>query len=170
MPRKRISTAGWRVKSLRYRRQLRNKPHDAGIGASREQVARGCRPGWMLELRRDFGERRQNEFAFEYSRMRDLQFGSNDRLIAEEKDVDVEDARAFGESFSAAKLGLDGAEGMQELDGLRIGFTFDDAIEEPGLVEVIDRLGFVEGRNFMHMKICRGQHGDGGAQVRGTIA
>ncbi len=71
-------------------------------------------------------------------------------MIAEEKDVDVEEARAFGESFSAAKLGLDGAEGMQELDGLRIGFTFDDAIEEPGLVEVIDRLGFVEGRNSTH--------------------
>ena len=102
--------------------------------------------------------------------MRDLQFGSNDRLIAEEKHVDVKEARAFGESFSAAKLGLHGAEGMQELDGLRIGFTFDDAIEEPGLVEVIDRLGFVEGRNFMHMKICRGQRSDGGAQVRGTIA
>jgi len=34
----------------------------------------------------------------------------------------VEEARAFGESFSAAKLGLDGAEGMQEFDGLRIGF------------------------------------------------
>jgi hypothetical protein len=171
MQRKRISTAGWRAKSLRFRRrELRNKPHDAGIGASREQVARGCRPGWMLELRRDFGERRQNEFAFEHSRMRDLQFGSKDRLIAEEKNVDVEEARAFGESFSAAKLGLDGAEGMQELDGLRIGFTFDDAIEEPGLVEVIDRLGFVEGRNFMQMKICRGQRGDGGAQVRGTIA
>jgi hypothetical protein len=124
----------------------------------------------MLELRRDFGERRQNEFAFEHSRMRDLQFGSNDRLLAEEKDVDVEEARAFGESFSAAQLGLDGAKGMQELDGSRIGFTFDDAIEEPGLVEVIDRLGFVEGRNFMHMKICRGQRGDRGAQFRGTIA
>ena len=124
----------------------------------------------MLELRRDFGERRQNEFAFEHSRMRDLQFGSNDRLIVEEKDIDVEEARSFGEGFLAAELGFDGAEGMQELDGLRIGFTFDDAIEEPGLVEVIDRLGFVEGRNFMHMKICRGQRGDGGAQVRGTIA
>ena len=124
----------------------------------------------MLELRRDFGERRQNEFAFEYSRMRDLQFGSNDRLIAEEKDVDVEEARAFGESFSAAKLGLDGAEGMQEIDGLRIRCAFDDAIEEPGLVEVIDRLGFVEGRNFLYPKICGKQRGDGGAQVRGTIA
>jgi len=49
-------------------------------------------------------------------------------------------------------------------------FSFDDAIEEPGLVEVIDRLGFIEGRNFIHMKICRGQRGNGGAQVRGTIA
>src|SRR5712672_135372 len=107
----------------------------------------------MLELRRDFGERRQNEFAFEHSRMRDLQFGSNDRLLAEEKDVDVEEAQAFGESFSAAQLGLDGAKGMQELDGSRIGLTFDYAIEEPVLVEVIDSLGFVEGRNFMHMNI-----------------
>ena len=124
----------------------------------------------MLELRRDFGERRQNEFAFEHSRMRDLQFGRNDRLIAEEKDVDVEEARAFGEGFSAAKLGLDGVESMQELGGLRIGFTFDDAIAERGLVEVINRLGFVEGRNFTHMKIRRGQRGDGGTQVRGTIA
>ena len=64
----------------------------------------------MLELRRDFGERRQNEFAFEHSRMRDLQFGSSDRLIAEEKDVDVEEARAFGEGLYAAEFGFDCAE------------------------------------------------------------
>ena len=102
--------------------------------------------------------------------MRDLQFGSNDRLIAEEKDIDVEEARSFGEGFLAAELRFDGAKGAQEIDGLRIRCAFDDAIEEPGLVEVIDRLSFVEGRNFTHMKICRRQRGDGGAQVRGTIA
>jgi len=67
-------------------------------------------------------------------------------------------------------VGLDGAEGLQELDGPRIGFTFDNAIEEPGLVEVIDRLGFVEGRNSTHMKACRGQRGDSRFEVRGTIA
>ena len=65
----------------------------------------------MLELRRDFGERRQNEFAFEHSRMRDLQFGSVERLLAEQKNVYIEEARALGESFLAAELEFDGAEG-----------------------------------------------------------
>ena len=63
----------------------------------------------MLEFRRDFGERSENELAFQNSRVWNLQFGSVERLIAEEKDVYIEEARSFGESFLAAELGFDGA-------------------------------------------------------------
>ena len=91
-------------------------------------------------------------------------------MVAEEKDVDIEEARSFGERFFASELRFDGAEGVQEIDGLGIGFAFDDAIEEPGLIEVIDRLGFVEGRNFLYPKICGRQRGDGRSQVRSAIA
>lgn len=124
----------------------------------------------MLELRRNFGEWREDKFSLEHAGMRDLQFGNVERPIAEEKDVNIEKARALSESFFATQLRFDGAEGAQEIDGLRIRFAFDDTIEEPGLVEVIDGLGFVEGRNFAHMKICRGQRGNSRCEVRGTIA
>ncbi len=124
----------------------------------------------MLELRRNFGERSENEFALQHPRVRDLQFGSVERLIAEEKDVDIEEARAFGECSLAAELRFDGTKCAQEFDGLRIGFTFNDAIEEPGLVEIIDGFGFVEGRNFLYLKICERQRANGGSEVRGTIA
>jgi hypothetical protein len=124
----------------------------------------------MLELRRDFGERRENELALEHAGMGDLQFGSVERQVAQKKDVYIEEARSFGESFFAAELRFDGSEGMEKFDGLGIGFAFDDAIEEPGLVEVIDRLGFVEGRNFLYPKICGRQRGDRGSQVRSAIA
>jgi hypothetical protein len=67
-------------------------------------------------------------------------------------------------------LRFDGAEGVQEIDGLGIGFAFDDAIEKPRLVEIIDGLGFVEGRDFLYLKICERQRGDGGSQVRSAIA
>ena len=95
--------------------------------------------------------------------MRDLQFGSVERQIAEEKDVYIEEARTFGEVFFAAELRFDGAKGAEKFDGLRVGGAFDDAIEEPRLVEIIDRLGFVQGRNFLYSKICGGERGDGGS-------
>jgi hypothetical protein len=117
----------------------------------------------MPELRRDFGERSENELPLQHSGMRDLQFGSVERLIAEEKNVYIEDARALGESFLAAELRFDGAEGVEKFDGLGINYAFDYAVEEPGLAQIIDRLGFVEGRNLAHMKICGRQRGDGGS-------
>src|ERR1700751_2106012 len=92
----------------------------------------------------ELGKRRQDELALEHSGMRDLQFGSIERQIAEKQDVDIEEARSFGESFLAAELRFDGAKGAEEIDGLQIGCAFDDAIEEPRLIEIVDRLGFIE--------------------------
>ena len=119
---------------------------------------------------RDFGQRRENELALEHAGMRDLQFGSVERQIAEEKDVYIEQPRTFGEGFLAAESRFDGAKSAEEIDGLGVGFACDDAIEEPWLVEIIDRFGFVEGRDSSYRKICGGQCGDGDFEVRGAIA
>jgi hypothetical protein len=64
----------------------------------------------MPQLWRDFGERSENEIARQHSGMWYLQFGSIARLIAEKKNVDVENARTFGESFLAAELRFNSAE------------------------------------------------------------
>lgn len=92
--------------------------HHAGIGGACEKIACGGRPRWMPELRGDLGKRRKNELALEHAGMRDLQFGSVERQIAEEKDVYIEEPRTFGESFLAAELRFDGAKSVEKFDGL----------------------------------------------------
>ncbi len=123
-----------------------------------------------MELRGDFGQRRENELALEHARMRDLQFGSVERQIAEEKNVYIKEPWTFGEGFLAAELRFDGAKSTEDIDRLGIGFAFDDAIQEPGLVKIIDRFSFVEGGNFLCVKVCGGECGDGGFKVRCAIA
>jgi hypothetical protein len=99
----------------------------------------------MLELGSDFSERCENELTFEHARVRNLQLWRVDGFVAEKKDVDVEEARAFGKGFLAAEPRFDCAKGVQELNRLGIGFALNNTIKEPGLVEVVDGLGFVDG-------------------------
>lgn len=124
----------------------------------------------MAQVRGDFGEGNQHELALEHARVGDLQFGRGDGLIAIYKDIDVEEAGAFGESFFAAEVVFDGAEGMEEREWREVCFGLNGAIEEPRLVEVVHGGGFVERGEFLRLNASGGQGGDGGLQVGGAVA
>src|SRR5579859_8106696 len=102
--------------------------------------------------------------------MGDLQFGGGDGLVAIYKDIDVEEAGAFGEGFFTAEAVFNGADGVEEGEGCEVCFGLQGAIEEPGLVEVVDRGGFIEGGEFLRVDASGGQGGDGGLQVGGAVA
>ena len=121
-------------------------------------------------MRGDFGEGNQHELALEHAWVGNLQFRRGDRLIAIYKDIDVEEAGAFGESFFAAEVVFDGAEGVEEREWREVCFGLNRAIEEPRLVEVVHGGGFVEGGEFLRLNASDGQGGDGGLQVGGAVA
>ncbi len=71
----------------------------------------------MLGLGSNFSKWSEHEFAYQHARMGNLQFWSVQRLISEEKNVDVEDAWALSECLFAAETGFDFAEGVEEFNG-----------------------------------------------------
>ena len=128
------------------------------------------RPCGVGEVWGDFGEGDEDELAVQQAGVGDLQVGGGDGLVAIYKDIDVEEAGALGEGFRAAELVFDGAESMEERERREVGFGLKGAVEEPGLVEVVDRGGFVEGREFLGVDAGGGQGGDGGLEIAGAIA
>lgn len=121
-------------------------------------------------MRGDFGEGNQHEFTFQHARVGDLQLGCGHGLIAIYKDIDVEEAGAFGESFFAAEVVFDGAESVEEREWREVCFGLNGAIEEPRLVEVVHGGGFVEGGEFLQLNASGAQGGDGGLQVGDAVA
>ena len=67
----------------------------------------------MAEIRGDFHERSEDEAALQHAGMRHLKFGSGDGVMAVEKDVQIDQARTFGERLFAAHGRFDGAELVQ---------------------------------------------------------
>jgi len=105
----------------------------------------------MTESRRDFGERYEDEIALEHTRMRDLEVRRFDGCVAVKKNVEIDKAWALGEGFLAAHPGFDLPQCAEECRGREIGLCFEDGVEEPGLVEIIDRFGFVDAGNREHL-------------------
>src|SRR5262245_51624635 len=101
--------------------------------------------------------------------MGDLEFGRGDGFVAVKENVYVEEARAFGEFFFATELQFDFAKGAQQIEWGQRCFSFGDAVEEPGLVEIIDRFGLVEGRDSCDSDGW-GKRADGAAQIPGAVA
>jgi hypothetical protein len=124
----------------------------------------------MLELGGDFDEGGQDEFALQHAWMGDLQLWHLQRLIAEEKDVDVEQAGAFGEGLLAAELRFDGSERSEQIERVLVGFASDDTVEEPGLIEIVDGFGFVKGRNLAGVKSHGREPGNGCKQIGDAIS
>ena len=97
--------------------------------------------------------------------MRNLQFWCVDELVGVKQNIQVNEPGTFGNRFVAANAGFDGAQGVQQSQRLQIGFTFHYAIEEPGLVEKVDGLGFINRGNFAEGYAGVRKGGDGGAQI-----
>ena len=119
----------------------------------------------MTESGRDFGKWNQDEVALKHAGMRNLEISGGNSVVAIEKDVEIDEARPLGEGFSAAHLRFDVAECAEKLKGGENRLRFEDGVEEPGLVEEVDGLGFVNAGYLYDGDTGFGEETDGLAQV-----
>ena len=99
----------------------------------------------------DFGEGSEHEIALQHTGVRNLQVGSLDGLVGVEQDVQVDEARTLGKGFLAAHGRFDAPKRGEKFGGRKMGLGEKDGVEEPGLVEIIDRFGFVDAGNREHL-------------------
>lgn len=104
---------------------------------------------------RDFRERREDETARSHGGMWDGKRGCVENLIAEQKDIEIDNARAFGLGATASHGFFYGKQRRHELGRGSFGIEGDGGVEKPGLIGEVDRLGLVE-------------RGDGGELTQGT--
>jgi len=105
----------------------------------------------VAERRRDLRKRRKDEIALEHAGVRNLELRRIDGGIAIEKNVQVDQARPLGEGFLAAHLQFDAAQNAEKFRGWELRIRFQDGVEKPGLIEIVDRLGFKEAGYFRHI-------------------
>jgi len=113
----------------------------------------------------NFGQGYEDEIALQHARMRDLQFGRVDGRLVVKKNVEVDQARAFREGFLATHTGFDLTQCPQERRGCQVGLRRQHRIEEPGLVEIIDGLRFVQAGSLKHPDRGTVQAADGFAEI-----
>ena len=102
--------------------------------------------------------------------MRDLKCGCIDRFGAVEKDIEVDETRTLGERFLATHLRFDVAKSRQEFWGRQFRLGCENGVEKPGLVEIIDGLGFVNPGGFDDVNAGFRDAADGLAQVLFALA
>src|SRR5579883_2979954 len=124
----------------------------------------------MAQARREVGQRRQHEAALGHARVRDLKLGCRDGGAAVEQDIDIDRARALRNTAHAAELALDAARGAEELPREELRFGLRDEVQEPALLRVIHRLGFVNGRDAQHADARGGQPVQSRAEVCLAVA
>src|SRR5215475_8030898 len=111
------------------------------------------------DLRRQLGERQEDEPTLVHLGMRNLERPLVDDVLIEEQDVEIDDARAPAlplDALAAHGL-LDGLQLLEQDLGPEIGIDLDDAVDEPRL-RVAERLALVEGRCAYDAR--RGELGD----------
>ena len=82
--------------------------------------------------------------------MRDLQIGCADRVVAVKQDIQIDEAGAFGEGFLAAHGRFDFSHPTQEFVRGQTSFGFEDSIQEPGLIKIVDGRRFVDAGGLFH--------------------
>lgn len=135
-----------------------------------EEVGNVGWPGRMAKVRRDLGERSEDEIALEHAGMGDLQVRRVDGFVGVEEDVQIDQPRTFGKGLLAAHFGLDAAKSGEKLRGGKIGLRFEDGVEEPSLVEVVDGLGFVDTRELGDVNRGLCETADGFTEIALAIA
>ncbi len=92
----------------------------------------------------DFREGFEHETAFVHGWMRDRQAGIVDDGIAEQKNVEIDDARAFFLRLLPSQLLLDVENAGKKLLRRLLRIQLNRAIQEPGLRGEFHRFGFIE--------------------------
>ena len=117
-----------------------------------------------LEVGVELGERLEREPPLVQPRMRHVQTGSVDRLVAVEEEVEVDRARAEARARPLPTEGLlDGKHPVQELAWRKRRLELGRGVQEARLVHVADRSGLAEGRDGTELDA-----GLGGKQVEGA--
>ncbi len=97
--------------------------------------------------------------------MRNLQVRSVDRVVTEEKNVEIDEPGTFGKRFFATHLQFNSAKQGEQLRGGQIGLRFENGIEEPRLVEIVDGFSFVDAGDFCDVDARFAQKTKGLAQI-----
>lgn len=116
----------------------------AAIGGVGKELGDAGFPRGVTQSGRDFRKRDENEFAVEHARMGNLQFRRVDGFHPIEKNVEINEAWAFGKDLAAAHAGFDEAKRAEETECVEFGLPFDHGIEKPVLIKEVHRLGFVD--------------------------
>jgi Subtilase family len=125
-----------------------------------------------LEVWIQLGQRLQDEPPLVESWMRDFEQRLVDRGVSVEEEVEVERSRAQrGSSGSIpAERSLELEEDTEERAGGEGRLELDDAVQEPRLVDVPDRLRVAEARDRTHLDVRnRPKPADGSAERRFTL-
>lgn len=102
--------------------------------------------------------------------MGDLQRGRIDGLLAVEKNVQVDFARASGELFFAAHLRFDGLEDSQECGCFQLCFRFHHTVQKPRLIEIIHRFGFIKRGHLFDVQVVAMKRRDCCAEIGVAVA
>jgi hypothetical protein len=94
-------------------RPNRSQPDDALVGDGRQPGGDGAAAG-NDQIRRDFGQRLEDEGAQVQARMRQGQARQADELVAVEQQVEVERARAVAFGADAAEALFDVKQGVEQ--------------------------------------------------------
>ena len=100
----------------------------------------------MRHVWRKFCQGLENESALVHSWMRNDQVCGFDDEVVIKKDVDVDDACAFGLRTKASHFFLDRECKGKELSGRELCIESDSTVQEPGLWSNLDGLGFIQRR------------------------
>ncbi len=119
----------------------------------------------MRQVWSDLDERYENKFTQKHTGMGNLQFRSVDGLVAVEKNVQIDQPRAFGQEFLAAHAGLDSAQSAQQIQWRNVSFGLYNAIQEPGLLAQIHGLSLIERRDACNAHSRISKRGNRGSQI-----
>lgn len=102
--------------------------------------------------------------------MGDLEIPGGDGFVIVEEDVEIDQTRTFGKGFLATHLRFDVTQRVEEFGGGEIRLRFEDGVEEPGLVQKINGLGFVKAGKFPDVDAALAEESNGSAQVFLAVA
>ena len=100
--------------------------------------------GALDPFRRDVVQRREHERPLVHPRVRDLEVGLVDVLVAVEQDVDVQGARSPADRAHPILELLDAIADVEQLARREIGVDRDHRVEEVVLARTADRRGLVD--------------------------
>jgi hypothetical protein len=112
----------------------------------REELCGGEAGTRVAEIGSDFGEGYEDEGALREAGMRNFEAGLREDEVGVEENVEVEGARAVGDSGRAitTEETLDEKEGCEEGARSQRGIKGDDSIEEAGLIGEADGGGGIQ--------------------------